>query len=108
MSRAKIEANNERKKNYKQYNRKAKTRRVTIYIPIIVVAALLLAFLGFGGYTAYSSYKADNPTVETVNLDAISDYTSALQSSESETASTDNSMQSTGGVLGTEDANYVE
>ncbi|MCR4610663.1 MAG: hypothetical protein K5644_02075 [Lachnospiraceae bacterium] len=79
MSRAKVEANNERKKNYKQYNRKAKRKRVAVYIPVIAVAVVLLLFLAFGGYTVYNSYRAENPRYQTVNLDAINNYSQQLQ-----------------------------
>ena len=58
MRREKIEANNERKKNYKQYNRKAKAKKFTAYIPVIIIVAVVLLFAGAGAYAGYTSYKA--------------------------------------------------
>ena len=81
MSREKVQANNERKKNYKKYNQQVKVKKFTSYIPVIIVALVLVAFLAFGGYTIYSSYRAEHPSYETVNMEAISNYTSTLQAS---------------------------
>ena len=87
MSREKVEANNERKKNYKKYNQQVKRKKVTAFIPVIAVALVIVAFLAFGGYTAYSSYRQKNPSYTTVNLDAITEYSNELQ--EETTGSTD-------------------
>ena len=37
MSREKVEANNERKKNYKDYNRKVKRKKALSVVPVILV-----------------------------------------------------------------------
>lgn len=79
MSREKIEANNERKKNYKQYNRKAKAKKFTAYIPAIIIVAVVLLVAGAGAYAGYTSYKAKHPTYDIVNMDPITDYTSTLE-----------------------------
>ena len=79
MSREKVEANNERKKNYKKYNRQVKRKKVTTFIPPILVTLVIVAFLAFGGYTAYSNYRDKNPSYTSVNLDAISEYNTDLQ-----------------------------
>ena len=78
MSREKIEANNERKKNYKQYNRKAKAKKLTAYIPVIVIIAIVVLFAGVGAYAGYTSYKAKNPTYDIVNMEPITNYTDTL------------------------------
>ncbi len=80
MSRAKVEANNERKKNYKEYNKQAKRKKFTIYIPVIIVALVLVGFIVAAIYAGSTANKANTASYTAVNLDAITDYTQELQS----------------------------
>ncbi len=87
MSQEKVDLKKEQKKNRKKLNRKAKIQRITATVCSVVV---LLAACGWIGYSAYKTYEqskaeaesAEAPTYTPVDLTAISDYVSTLNSEE--------------------------
>lgn len=79
MSKQKVEANKERKKNYKKYAKKEKRNKILSFIPLFVVIAVLLGFVVYSGIVKYNEYKEENPTLNEININPITDYISDLQ-----------------------------
>lgn len=87
MSQEKVDLKKQQKKNRKKLNRKAKIQRITATVCSVVV---LLAACGWIGYSAYKTYEenkeaaadAEAPTYTPVDLSAVSDFVSSLNSEE--------------------------
>ncbi len=90
MSKEKVAANKERKKNYKKYAKKEKANKILRFIPLIVVGVLLIGFIAYSGATKYQEYKTENPTMTKVDLNPLTDYITAVQ--DKGTATIENSV----------------
>lgn len=104
MSQAKVDKHKEIKKNKKKIVKRQKMNRVLWSLLGVVITGGLVAFIVFSGYRSYQEAHADDPlpSVE-VDLSAVTDYETALNTDEEEEA-TDESVE----AEGTEDESTEE
>ena len=84
MSQAKVDYRKEQKKNIKKTVRTRKITTAIRTVAFIVVLGAAVAWLGYSGVSKYMNYKEENKktTTTAVDLTAVSDYLSSLQTEE--------------------------
>ena len=80
MSQAKVDRNKEQRANRKKIVAREKRNRI---IATVCGWAIVVVIVGWAGYSAYDTYEKSRP-METIyaTLDAITDYTSSLDTEE--------------------------
>lgn len=86
MSQAKVDRYKEEKANRKKVMKKEKTLRM---VSVICSSVVCLVIVGWIGYSAYGYFRTGNTADTTVsrtevNVDALSDYLSTLQTADSQ------------------------
>ena len=84
MSQAKVDRYKEEKKNRKKTLKKEKRNRVLARTIGVVVAAVIVCWIGFSGYSYYQEKKPMTKTE--LSMTALNDYLNSLSDTDSSSA----------------------
>lgn len=79
MSQAKVDYNKQQKANRKKIVKKQKMQRAFGIAAGVLVAAVLVGWIGFSVYKNYEKKQAENPTQIALDSSALTDYLSNIE-----------------------------
>lgn len=79
MSQEKVDYRKEQKKNRKKILRKQRREHIALITGGILVAAVLLGWVGYSAYNNYEQKKAENPTYYAIDIGALTGYLSQVE-----------------------------